>query len=94
LTLVGERFEPVQLNGRLVRSIGLHEMLRFINADRFHLEEVESVQDRITHFEPFRRVGALFCSNARQRQIQDAIPYRNMPSESLQHLAVKIQTGC
>jgi len=68
-------------------------MLRLINADRFHLEKVEGIQHRITHFEPFRRVSALFCSNVRQRQIQDAIPHRDMPTKLVKHLAVKIQTG-
>jgi hypothetical protein len=68
-------------------------MLSLINADRFDLEEVEGIRDGVTHFEPFSRVGALFCPNARQRQIQDAIPYRNMPAELVKHLAVIIQTG-
>ena len=94
LTLVGERLEPVQLNGRLLRSIGLQEMLRLINADRFHPEKVEGIRHRLTHFEPFCRVGALFPPFASQGQIQDAIPYRNMPPELVKHLAVKIQTGC
>src|SRR5947209_11960138 len=94
VTLVGERFEPVQLNGRLLRSICLHEVLSLINADRFDLEEIKGIRDGITHFEPFCRVGALFCSFTGRAQIEDAIPYRNMPPELVKHLAVKIQTGC
>src|SRR5512135_37796 len=90
LTLVGERFEPVQLNGRLLRCVGLQEMLSLINANRFHLEKVEGIRDRITHFEPFCRVGALFRPFASKRQIQDAIPYRNMSAELVEHLAVKV----
>ncbi len=43
ITAVGERFEPVKLNGRLLRSICLQEMLSLINADRFHFEEFEGI---------------------------------------------------
>src|SRR2546429_187654 len=94
ITSIGERFEPVKLDGRLVCRICLHEMLCLINADSFHPEEVQCIRYRITHFEPVCRIGALFSPFASQREIQDAIPYRHMPMESLQHLAVKIQTGC
>jgi len=80
ITAISERFEPVQLNGRLLRRIGLYEMLSLINADCFHLEEVEGIRHRITYFEPLCRVGALFPPFASQRQIQDAIPYRNRVS--------------
>jgi hypothetical protein len=81
--MIGHAFEPLQLVNRPERKLHLHQMLRFINHHRFHLQALECILDRFTHVQLLCRIDLFSSCSWGQSQLHESIFHRSMSRSEL-----------